>query len=233
MMNERDESTTAQIEPPPPHDAGKGCAKTAIVFAGILVGCVFIFPYQVSMGWLYDLFPPLTSAVVNWLYPMTIVILIVLGFTMINRYRNPELQRKVNRITIAIATTLCIASLLVIYLMLARATRVAREATLRSDLNQVRYGIELFKTDTGVYPARLEDLVAPSEEKLTTRVRRGSYKGPYFLTSGGINNTGIPLNTLASGDPDIAHHWTYSPKNGSVRSAVKGVTLEGVRYEDY
>jgi hypothetical protein len=109
--------------------------------------------------------------------------------------------------------------------------RKSNEAALKGDLQQLRNAIEQFQRDTGVYPATLDDLVAPDEKSLKTKVKPGSYKGPYFATVGGIRNHGLPINPFADPvtDPVVAHHWQYNPDSGDVTvpdSMAKQTTMD-------
>ncbi|MHB9026287.1 MAG: type II secretion system protein GspG [Armatimonadota bacterium] len=118
----------------------------------------------------------------------------------------------------------------------------AKDATHRANLHQLRNAIAMFEADTGEYPASLKDLIALEEGMLKARVPKGSYQGPYLTGSSGIDGTGIPYNPFIKypgktdreevDDPVIEHHWSYSPKDGKVHSAVKGETIDGVAYED-
>lgn len=111
--------------------------------------------------------------------------------------------------------------------------RRAVESAVRADLELIRRGIWLFHLDTGVYPATLRDLNVPNEQALVTRVKKGTYEGPYAITtSGTIAKTGLPKNDFLQNqhDPNIAHHWRYDPKTGEVRSAVDGKTTDGKPY---
>jgi hypothetical protein len=90
------------------------------------------------------------------------------------------------------------------------------EQALRSNLQILRNAIQHFQADTGVYPAKLEDLVAPTEKLLTSTVPVGTYKGPY-LPPGGIVGNGIPKNPFT--DPtaaSIVAHWNYDADTGTV-----------------
>jgi hypothetical protein len=118
--------------------------------------------------------------------------------------------------------------------VLNQANRQAKESTLMANLQRIRSAIAAFQADTGVYPARLQDLVAttaPREGGGGATIPTGSYKGPYLTTVGGINNTGLPANPFnKADDADITHHWRYDPREGSVISAIEGMTLDGRKY---
>ena len=121
--------------------------------------------------------------------------------------------------------------------------RKMRIAVLKANLHQLRNGIDQFKFDTGVYPAILLDLTRAQADAPTTGVNAqgdtvliiaGAYKGPYFCSTAGIGDTGIPNNPLESlQDIDYLNvntHWEY--QNGVVHPAgsKEGKTLEGIPY---
>jgi hypothetical protein len=97
------------------------------------------------------------------------------------------------------------------------SARRARESALKGNLQQLRNGIEQFHDDTGVYPATLNDLVTPDEKSLKTKVKAGSYKGPYLAIRGGIGGHGLPYNPFANPlCTTITDHWNYNPMTGRV-----------------
>jgi hypothetical protein len=116
---------------------------------------------------------------------------------------------------------------------------------LKHNLELLRSAIAQFHTDTGVYPARLEDLVATESPKTGASdavIPKGSYKGPYLNVRDSYHGSDVDINDIignsklprnwcaAKGDPDVSHHWTYTPATGTVKSAVPGTTLDGVAY---
>ncbi|MHB9106616.1 MAG: hypothetical protein ACYDCO_06130 [Armatimonadota bacterium] len=120
--------------------------------------------------------------------------------------------------------------------------RKAREYTLRANLHQIRNAIDAFKTDTGVYPAELTDLSADDGHQVKAKIKPGSYKGPYLCVSGGIADSGLPVNPLKyPSDPDyqnLTAHWRYDANTGKVHSNITTIgkdvtsTLEGIPYSE-
>jgi type II secretory pathway pseudopilin PulG len=107
--------------------------------------------------------------------------------------------------------------LLIIFPKLVGSTRGAKEDGLRGSLQQMRMAIMCFKSDTGHYPIILDDLVALSPADVKTKIKPGTYKGPYLFTEGGIGGDGPPRNPFISGrDTVVAHHWKYNAKTGTV-----------------
>lgn len=95
--------------------------------------------------------------------------------------------------------------------------RRAKESTLRGNLTQMRNAIASFHDDTGKYPLSLTDVVVENESMLTTRVKHGTYKGPYLTTTGGIGGHGVPKNPFTDiHNTRIVDHWKYDAKTGKV-----------------
>jgi len=122
---------------------------------------------------------------------------------------------------------------------MVKTGREAHEATLKTNIVQIRAAIDRFKADTGYYPVELTDLVLPENVAPThgidARGRRillpaGSYRGPYLTVSDGIG--GIPVNPFNKPtESSVSDHWRY--KNGVVHPAgPKGKTLDGIPYSD-
>jgi len=147
-------------------------------------------------------------------------------------------------IELLIVVTVISTLSLIVFPRVSGATRKAREATIKADLQTLRSAIVQFNSDTGCYPATLTDLVtltAPAagvdENGGTVSIPLGSYQGPYLMRQGGIGGvaTGIPINPFTQTvngalDTNVQHHWTYS--NGMVSSfnPVTGNTLDGIPY---
>lgn len=127
------------------------------------------------------------------------------------------------------------------------ATRRGREAALMANLQVMRRAIMQFQNDTGCYPVSLQDLVRPKSAPPVLGLSPvdgreevipdpHSYGGPYLLPYGGIDNTGIPFNTIF---PDYAtkpleDQWHYRFERGEgIISCPDGVgnTLTGIPYE--
>lgn len=84
-----------------------------------------------------------------------------------------------------------------------------KESSLKTDLKLVRNAVELFKNDTGAYPAALSDLAAtaaPASGKdsaaATKTITAADFKGPYL--------TSVPT------DPVSGSALTYSVTAGTV-----------------
>ena len=91
----------------------------------------------------------------------------------------------------------------------ANSTNRSKESALKADLKLYRNAIELFKADTGVYPATVADLAATSapangvdSSGTSTAITAADWKGPY-------------LNSLEN-DPVSGNSFTYSTTSGSV-----------------
>jgi len=126
------------------------------------------------------------------------------------------------------------------------AERKAKEASLKGNLHELRNALEQFQADTGAYPLALTDLLRDEAHQPTAGVdlegkrvtiTRGSYKGPYLTTQGGLPSApGIPLNPFvdmnaAQPDPNnVATHWKY--QNGLLHCPdwMKGNTLDNIPY---
>ena len=137
---------------------------------------------------------------------------------------------------------------LIVFPRVSGATRKAKEATVKADLQTLRGAIAQFSADTGCYPTKLTDLVVTTapltgvdENGNSVAIPAGCYQGPYLLRQGGIGGeaTGLPINpftTLVGGtgstgwtlDTNWVHHWSYS--NGAVSAVTTGNTLDGVPF---
>ncbi len=105
----------------------------------------------------------------------------------------------------------------------------SRESSLKSNLQVVRGAVELFKTDTGAYPAAVADLAgasAPASGKdatgTTKAITATDYKGPYVAS--------VP------NDPISGTALTYSVTSGSVgkvTSSATGNDTAGIAYSTY
>jgi general secretion pathway protein G len=105
----------------------------------------------------------------------------------------------------------------------------SKESALRAELRLLRNAIELFRNDTGVFPAALADLAA-STAPATGRRADGSsgniiaadFKGPYV--------------TKISTDPVSGSAFTYSitsPNVGRVTSSATGNGSDGTAYNTW
>jgi len=104
-----------------------------------------------------------------------------------------------------------------------------RESSLRANLKVVRNAVELFKTDTGAYPAALADLAAttaPANGKDNSGTQKAitaaDYKGPYVAE--------VPNDTISGSA------MTYSVASGTVgkvSSSATGNDTSGTAYSTY
>jgi hypothetical protein len=139
--------------------------------------------------------------------------------------------------------TVVVLAMAVVAFFVPQQDRGQQESYLLTALYRTRRAITKFHTATGVYPVTLMDLAAPATDGTqvgATTVPAGTYKGPYLRMPPrngqtgyyfGIGDTGIPANPMTvEDDLDITHHWTYNPADGTVISAIEGVTLDGADY---
>lgn len=107
--------------------------------------------------------------------------------------------------------------------------------SLKSNLNELRSAVELFKKDCGVYPYTLDDLITPkgsnpngwsNGEKVVVPAKL--YKGPYFQSESGV------LGNQYIHSHDATKDWIYSPESGRVSfSFPVGKDHEGKDYSSY
>jgi type II secretion system protein G len=111
----------------------------------------------------------------------------------------------------------------------ANSSLRSKESALKADLKLYRNAVELFKNDTGVYPAALADLAAaaaPANGKdsagNTKAIVATDWKGPYVQD---IEN-----------DPVSAAAFTYSttsPTVGKLSSSMTGNASDGTAYSSW
>jgi general secretion pathway protein G len=104
-----------------------------------------------------------------------------------------------------------------------------KESALRADLKLYRNAIELFKNDTGAYPASLNDLAAtsaPANGKdaagANKAITAADWKGPYVQA----------IET----DPVSGSNFNYSVAAGTVgkvTSSASGSSTDGSNYSDW
>ena len=104
-----------------------------------------------------------------------------------------------------------------------------KESSLKADLKLVRNAVELFKNDTGAYPAALADLTgasAPASGKdsaaATKTITSTDYKGPYL--------SAVPT------DPVSGSALTYSVTAGTVgkvSASATGSDSAGTAFSTY
>ncbi|MFQ5808549.1 MAG: type II secretion system protein [Armatimonadota bacterium] len=119
------------------------------------------------------------------------------------------------------------------------AGREAKEANLRSTLQQLRSSIALFRSHTGAYPARLSDLQAPPGVPPATGLddagapvilNSADYQGPYMAP----NRPTIPFNVITGGNME-GTDWIYTtspPRVGAVHAA-PGPAADGSDYSTW
>ncbi|HEX2950043.1 MAG TPA: hypothetical protein VHV83_10860 [Armatimonadota bacterium] len=146
--------------------------------------------------------------------------------------RVPVLQRPVHPVVVIIVLFFTLLFFASLWHPDYHGSRRGKESTLRGNLHLLRGAIEQFYADTGHYPLVLEDLGKLDARHLITKVKQGTYKGPYLDTDFGIQRTGIPENPFVLVENlNVAAHWHYDAKSGAVKSTVNGVTDEGVPYD--
>ncbi len=104
-----------------------------------------------------------------------------------------------------------------------------RESSLRANLKVVRNAVELFKNDTGAFPATLADIAATSapangkdSAAATKTITAGDWKGPYISE--------VPK------DPVSNSALGYSVTSGTVGKVTSSATTsgsDGVAYSAY
>lgn len=105
----------------------------------------------------------------------------------------------------------------------------SKEAALKAELSLIRNAVELFKNDTGCYPATLAGLSATAAPAsgidsagTTYTIQAANWKGPYL--------------SKISNDPVSGNAFTYSttsPNVGKVTSSASGNSTEGTAYNTW
>jgi general secretion pathway protein G len=104
----------------------------------------------------------------------------------------------------------------------------SREAALKSNLKLYRNAIDLFKNDTGAFPATLADLAATSPPAngldsagASKAITAADYKGPYV--------------EAVEKDPVSGNNFTYSTTApvGKVTSSASGNASDGTAYSSW
>lgn len=105
----------------------------------------------------------------------------------------------------------------------------SREASLRSNLKIARNAVDLFKTDTGAFPASIADLAgasAPSNGKdsggTSKAITATDYKGPYLAE--------VPKDPVSGAD---LNYSVTSGSVGKVTSSASGNSSEGTAYSTW
>lgn len=112
---------------------------------------------------------------------------------------------------------------------LIRAGLKGKESALRTDLKLYRAAVEMFRTDTGAYPATIGDLAVTSAPVAgkdasgnSKSITASDWKGPYVTT--------------VDQDPVSRAAFNYSTAAGTVGkvwSSATGTSLEGTAYSDW
>lgn len=105
----------------------------------------------------------------------------------------------------------------------------SKESALKADLNLFRNATELFKGDTGLYPAAMADLAAATAPA-TGRDSAGAsiaiiaadYKGPYVQRLENDPVSGAPFT-----------YSTTSPTVGKITSSAAGNASDGTAYSSW
>lgn len=119
-----------------------------------------------------------------------------------------------------VITVISILALIVIPRLMG-ANRYAKDSTLKGNLHILRKAVEVFHSDTGLYPLALQDLVEKPANGLTdggdtVAIPNGTWNGPYLNSRGGIfNYSSIPRNPFVNPHLDVADHWTLETTNVS------------------
>jgi general secretion pathway protein G len=109
------------------------------------------------------------------------------------------------------------------------SSRRSREAALRSDLKLLRNAINLFQTDTGLYPLNLNALAATTApaKGLNSDGTQGdiiaaNWHGPYLQE--------VPNDPVSSA---AFNYGTEAPNVGKVTSSATGNGLDGTPYSSW
>lgn len=138
-------------------------------------------------------------------------------------------------VTILIVTIL--ATMVIPHIV--NAAKEAKEANLRSTLQELRNAIAIFHSHTGGYPAQLEDLMAPrtappangiTETGASIGLNINDYQGPYLCPDKPV----VPINVVTSGNV-VGTDWLYTttpPDVGDVHAAA-GTATDGSDYSTW
>lgn len=110
------------------------------------------------------------------------------------------------------------------------ASRKAKEANMRATLQEIRKAVNSFQAETGLYPARLQDIVvntAPATgldpNGTPVSIIPADFRGPYLRVRG----QALPKDAITG-----AADWSYStsPPVGQVNSSATGNSMDGGPY---
>jgi type II secretion system protein G len=133
-----------------------------------------------------------------------------------NTMRNANRKNKAFSLVELLIVIIIIAVLAAVAIpRFANSSQRSKESALRANLKLYRNAVELFKADTGVFPAALADLAATSAPAngldsagASTAITATDWKGPYLNT---IENDPISSAAFSYG--------TTSPNVGKVTSS--------------
>ena len=98
----------------------------------------------------------------------------------------------------------------------SNSTTRSKESALRSNLKLVRNAVELFRADTGVFPAQISDLAATTapangldSAAASTAISSSDWRGPYLQT--------VPKDF--NGSTDFTYGTTVAAGVGSIKAA--------------
>jgi type II secretion system protein G len=130
-------------------------------------------------------------------------------------FRLPNLRKGFTLVELLIVIIIIAVLAAIAIPKFANSSQRSKEAALKADLRMYRNAIDLFRTDTGAYPATLEDLAAtsaPANGKdaagTAKAITAADWKGPYLQA---VEND--PLSGAAF------TYSTTSPTVGDVRSS--------------
>ena len=154
-------------------------------------------------------------------------------------YMWPRHQRGFTLIEVLIVIVVIAVLASIVIPKLMGAGREAKEANLRSTLQQFRSSIALYRSHTGLYPTQLADLqAAPNsppangldDTGASMSINALDYQGPYVSP----NLPSIPENVITHGNVE-GTDWLYSttaPNVGHVHAA-SGPALDGSDYSTW
>jgi len=111
------------------------------------------------------------------------------------------------------------------------AARRSNEAALRGDLRNFRVAIEHFRADCGGLPPHLDDILAWSGDRVSSRfdgagreLDLASFRGPYLRTGDML----LPLDPFTD-----KRDWRYDAASGDVHSSSDAVGCDGTLYSSW
>lgn len=108
----------------------------------------------------------------------------------------------------------------------ANSSQRSKESALKAELKLMRNAVELFKNDTGAFPAAIGDLAVttpPANGKSAggadIAIVAGDFRGPYL--------------TAISTDPTNGAAFSYTPAGGVVKSNNNATGTDGTAYNTW